>query len=147
VQLVHDGIKAKGDGEVAGYISRQLLDPQAARLLYESLDNYNSFALQFFCDLLPPERTRAKRDLTLSDGSTLRLWGLNTAFVSSSRDREGDIFVDPASLQITREDGVANVVVAHHHLSWIRQKRALEDHLTTLRRSRSSVTSTRIGST
>jgi len=30
-----------------------LLDADAARLLYESLDNYNAFAQQFFCDLLP----------------------------------------------------------------------------------------------
>jgi len=69
------------------------------------------------------------RDLLLNDGSTLRLWGLNTAFVSSSRDRPGDLFVDPASFQITRNDGVVNLVVAHHHFSWLRQARALEDHL------------------
>ncbi len=129
VQLVHDAIKRTRPGDESDYIARQLRDPDAARLLYEGLDNYNVFALQFFCDLLPPERTRAKRDLYLNDGSILRLWGLNTVFVSSSRDLENDIFVDPASLQITREDGVVNLVVAHHHLSWIRQRRALEDHL------------------
>lgn len=127
VQLIHSQIK--GAIDPAAEIAKQLSDPDASRLLYESLDNYNQFALQFFCDLLPPERTRAKRDLKLNDGSTLRLWGLNTAFVSSRHDRPGDLFVDPASLQITRENGVVNLVVAHHHLSWLRQARELEDHL------------------
>lgn len=119
VQLVHNAIKASNDP--ASEIAKQMRDPDARRLLYESLDNYNAFALQFFCDLLPPDRTRATRDLTLNDGSTLRLWGLNTAFVSSGRDKEGDLFVDPASSQITRHAGVTNVAVAHHHLSWLRQ--------------------------
>lgn len=127
VQLIHREIKAAADpGEV---IARQMRDPDARRLLYESLDSYNAFALQFFCDLLPPERTRAMRDLTLNDGSTLRLWGLNTAFVSSRYDVAGSLFVDPASRQITREDGVVNFVVAHHHLSWLGQAQQLEDHL------------------
>lgn len=127
VQLIHNAIKNAQDTN--DEIAKQLRDKDARRLLYESLDNYNAFALQFFCDLLPPDRTRTTRDVQLNDGSILRIWGLNTAFVSSSRDRPGDIFVDPASFQITREDGVVNLVVVHHHLSWLRQQRALEDHL------------------
>lgn len=127
VQLIHRSIKASPNPNEE--ISKQLRDPDARRLLYESLDNYNGFALQFFCDLLPPDRTRATRDLALNDGSILRLWGLNTALVSSEYDREKDLFVDEASFQIPRNDGVINLVVAHHHLTWLRQARALEDHL------------------
>jgi hypothetical protein len=129
VQMLHQAIKNSNEISVDALIQGYLIDPEIARLLYESLDNYNVFSQQFLCDLLPPDRTRAVRDLTLNDGSTLRLWGINTCFVSSSGDREGNLFIDPASLQITREDGVENVVIAHHHLSWIRQKQALEDHL------------------
>ena len=69
------------------------------------------------------------RDLVLNDGSILRLWGLNTAVVSSSSDTEGKLFVDSASFQITREPGVVNMVVAHHHLSWLQQGAQLADHL------------------
>jgi hypothetical protein len=76
-----------------------------------------------------PDRTRTFRDVPLNDGSTLRIWGLNTAFVSSTADNEGDLFVDPWSMQITREAGVTNFVLAHHHLSWLRQKQPFEDHL------------------
>jgi len=128
VQLVHRAIKQAGD-KTSQEIARHLSDTEAQRLLYQSLDNYNQFALQFFCDLMPPNRTRVRRDLALNDGSTLRLWGLNSAFVSSSYDRKGDLFIDPASLQITREKGVVNLVVTHHHLSWLRQEREFEDHL------------------
>lgn len=127
VQLVHKAIKEANNPTAE--IGKLMRDPEARRLLYESLDNYNSFALQFLCDLLPPERTRARRDLPLNDGSTLRLWALNTAFVSSGSDKPGDLFVDPASFQITRHAGVVNLVVAHHHMSWLRQQAQLADHL------------------
>ncbi|WP_174868527.1 metallophosphoesterase [Pectobacterium polaris] len=131
VQLVHRAIKGAGDN-TSQEIAKHLNDPEAQRLLYQSLGNYNQFALQFFCDLMPPNRTRARRDMKLNDGSILRLWGLNSAFVSSSADKLGDLFVDPASLQITREYGVVNLVVTHHHLSWLRQAREFEDHLNTV---------------
>lgn len=127
VQLIHDRIK-KAENPVEE-LTRQLSDKDAAKLLYDSLASYNSFALQFFCDLKPRDRTRAKRDLKLNDGSTLRLWGLNTAVVSSRHDEPGSIFVDAASHQIIREAGVTNIVVAHHHLSWVGQSQMLEDHL------------------
>lgn len=127
VQMIHQKIKTASNPNAE--IMRQLSDPDARRLLYESLDNYNQFAQQFFCSLLPPDRTRVVRDVALNDGSTLRLWGLNSAFVSSGYDRQGDLFVDPASFQITREDGVVNAVLTHHHLTWLRNARELEDHL------------------
>ena len=129
VQMVHRTIKETEPNRYIKEIAKQLNDPQASRLLYESLDNYNQFAFQFLCSLYPPNRTRAKRDLKLNDGSILRLWGLNSTFVSSSHDEMGDLFVDPASFQITREQGVVNLVVTHHHLSWLRQSQELEDHL------------------
>ncbi|ECG1479948.1 metallophosphoesterase [Salmonella enterica subsp. enterica serovar Gatineau] len=127
VQMIHRTIKSAPNPNAE--IMRQLSDPDARRLLYESLDNYNQFAQQFFCDLLPPNRTRVVRDLVLNDGSTLRLWGLNSSFVSSSYDSPGELFVDPASFQITREDGVVNAVITHHHLTWLGNARGLEDHL------------------
>jgi hypothetical protein len=62
------------------------------------------------------------------------MWGINTTFVSSSADRLGDLFIDPACLQITRHIGVENLVMGHHHPSWIRQRQALEDHLQSVAR-------------
>ncbi|KAE9625339.1 hypothetical protein GL272_10185 [Aeromonas veronii] len=82
VQMIHREIKAADNPSAE--IAKQLNDPDARRLLYESLYNYNQFALQ----LLPPDRTRATRDLTLNDGSTLRFGWLNSAFLSSSQDQE-----------------------------------------------------------
>lgn len=128
VQLIHRDIKAAPNHDLDARLRKYLMKPEAAGLLYKSLDAYNVFAQQFFCDMLPPERTRVERSFELNDGSKLKLWGINSAFVSSSVDDERELFVDPATFQITREPGTVNMVVTHHHPSWLRQRQRLEDH-------------------
>jgi predicted phosphodiesterase len=129
IQVLHRDIKAAGGVSLDGLLRGLLSDPETGPLLYEAIAPYNSFAGRFFCSLLPPERTMARRDLVLNDGSILRLSGINSAFVSSEADEEGSLFFDPASLQITRERGVEHVVVCHHPYTWLRQGNTLRDHL------------------
>ncbi len=129
IQALHMAIKAASDIALDATLRGLLSDAETGPFLYESLANYNLFAEQFFCDLLPPKRTMAQRDLRLNDGSTLRLTGLNSAFVSSESDQRGDLFIDPASHQLVRERGVERVVLCHHPPSWLRQGAALRDHL------------------
>ncbi|PDT81352.1 metallophosphoesterase [Sinorhizobium sp. BJ1] len=129
VQTIHRDIKATDQLFLEGALRSALTDVDSGTLLYEALGPYNDFAGQFFCDLKPPERTIAKRDLLLNDGSILRMSGFNSAFLSSALDRPGDLFVDPACFQLTREDNVQHLVMCHHPFSWLRQGNALEDYL------------------
>jgi hypothetical protein len=129
IQTIHRDIKAASPVTLEGMLRGLLTDPETARLLYEALGPYNQFASQFFCDLLPPERTIARRDLPLEDGSILRLSGFNSAFVSSAADKAGDLFVDPACFQLPKERGVEHLVACHHPYSWLRQGDALKDFL------------------
>ncbi len=129
IQALHKDIKNASEVALEGTIRGLLRDEEAGRLLYEGLDPYNFFAQQFFCDLLPPERTTTTRDLALNDGSILRLVGFNSAFVSSAADKKDDLFIDPACFQLRRERGVEYLVACHHPYSWLRQGDNLRDHL------------------
>jgi hypothetical protein len=129
VQSLHRDIKSAPGIVLDGTLRGLLTDPEIARILYESIDPYNLFAGQFFCDLRPSERTIARRDLTLNDGSTLRLSGLNSTFVSSTADKREDLFVDPACFQLTKERGVEHLVICHHPYNWLRQGNLLRDHV------------------
>jgi hypothetical protein len=130
IQSLHRDIKsATSSVALEGVLRGLLTDTDSRRLLYESLDNYNLFSSQFFCALLPPNHSVATRDLTLNDGSTLRLSGLNSTFVSSEADKPGDLFIDPACLQLSRARGVEHLVMCHHPYSWLRQGDELRDHL------------------
>ena len=129
IQTIHRAIKSTDDITLDGLLRGLLSEEESSRLLYEALGPYNSFAGQFFCDLLPPERTIAQRDLFLNDGSILRLSGFNSAFVSSAADKKGDLFIDPACMQLVRDRGVEHLVICHHPYAWLRQGDALRDFL------------------
>jgi len=129
IQALHRDIKSQGSIALDGTLRGLLNDDETGDYLYKSLGNYNDFAGQFFCDLLPPDRMQATRELELNDGSVLRLVGLNSTFVSSSADAPGDLFVDPAAFQIMREPGVEKVILCHHPYDWLRQGDILRDHL------------------
>ena len=129
VQALHRDIKNTSEGALEGLLRGLLSDQKSSRLLYEALGPFNGFAGQFFCDLLPPERTIAHRDLFLNDGSILRLSGFNSAFVSSAADKKGDLFIDPACMQLVRDRGVEHLAMCHHPYVWLRQGEALRDFL------------------
>jgi 3',5'-cyclic AMP phosphodiesterase CpdA len=129
IQTIHRDIKNASGVALDGLLRGLLTDQETSRLLYEALGPYNNFAGRFFCDLLPPERTVAQRELLLNDGSTLRLSGFNSAFVSSTADKEKDLFIDPACFQLVRERGVEHLVMCHHPYAWLRQGDALKDFL------------------
>lgn len=129
VQALHEQIKSTNPILVDNVLRGILSDSDASRVLYAPLDEFNLFAGQFFCDVSAPMRTIATRDLLLNDGSTLRLTGFNSALVSSHADKVGDVFVDPACFQISRERGIEHVVLCHHPFSWLRQGENLKSHL------------------
>lgn len=129
IQTIHHDIKNASTVALDGVLRGLLTDTETSRLLYEALGPYNDFAGQFFCDLLPPERTIARRELPLNDGSILRLSGFNSAFVSSTADKKPDLFIDPACFQLLRERGVEHLVMCHHPYDWLRQGDALRDFL------------------
>ncbi|MCR1795581.1 metallophosphoesterase [Leptospira sp. id769339] len=127
IQALHNSIKSESRN-LNKKITQILTDDSASQLMYNSLENYNNFSNKFFCDLLPPKRTIAVRDLTLNDGSKLRIHGLNSTFVSSGADKIGDLFIDPSALRITRNPGIENLIICHHPYNWIRNGDELRDH-------------------
>ncbi|WP_081275714.1 metallophosphoesterase [Serratia plymuthica] len=129
VQMLHNAIKQSPQFTRDGQMRALLMDPETSHPLYSSLDEFNSFAVQFFCDVKAPHRTIATRDLRLNDGSILRLNGLNSALVSSHADKKGDLYVDPACFQIARERGVEHVVLCHHPFTWLGHGEELKSHL------------------
>ena len=129
IQALHNEVKGANSVALDAVINGLLMDKDAAQQLYSPLRNYNDFASQFFCALLPPDRTSARRDLELNDGSVLRLTGLNSAFLSSASDKEGDLFVDASYCQLHREPGVIHLTMCHHPFNWLRQGAALRDVL------------------
>ncbi len=96
---------AAADAEVRKW----LRDRWSSSVIFGPIENYNRFAAKFICALRPyladdekagtaekdlPARPFACRDLTLNDGSKLRLWGFNSVMVCGADDAEGTMLID-----------------------------------------------------
>jgi len=132
VQALHHEIKSAGSLVVDSTIRGLLTDKISGPLLYRSIEHYNGFAAPFFCSLLPPHRTLCERELEFEHGSKLKLLGVNSTFVSGEGDKERDLFVDLAALQITKQPGRINIVLCHHPYHWLRNGDVFEDHLSSV---------------
>jgi 3',5'-cyclic AMP phosphodiesterase CpdA len=132
-QTLRDQSANKVDTELGSWMRDRL----SSNLIFGPIESYNRFAAKFLCALRPyidndatqnvSAQPFACRDLTLNDGSTLRLWGFNTVLVSDINDAENQMLVDPAAAQIEHKDGVCHLVMAHHPFNWLKNKKAFED--------------------
>ncbi|MBB4302822.1 putative phosphodiesterase [Rhodobium orientis] len=129
IQAAHKDIQNTEPQLLGGKLRGYLEDEDTGKQLYGPLENYNNFAGQYLCSLMPPDRTKTERRYKLNDGSTLCVTGLNSAFVSSHADEERSLFVDPASFTLTNEYGVAHLVFCHHPYNWLANGQELADHL------------------
>lgn len=129
VEVLHNALKDTGGLAFEPTLTGWLTDDSTARVLYQPLANFNAFAAQYLCSLVPPDNTTAKLDLTLNDGSKLLLRALNSAVISSRSDQKGSLYVDAAAKQLERVPGAEYLIMCHHPSSWIRGGDDLQAHL------------------
>ena len=118
---MHDKVRSERDIEKRqGLLFSRLKDERSRELLMASLENYNEFAVEFGCEFYPDkERYSWAQDLTLNDGSVLRIRGLNSTVLCGKRDAKHSLFLGRNSWSLRKEDGVEYLVFAHHPPSWL----------------------------
>lgn len=136
-------LRRRAARDVEGELRRYLRDRMSAQVLFDPIENYNHFAAKFLCALGPYSQTGASaasdaesasrpfatRDLSLNDGSVLRLWGFNSVLVSDAQDAEGQMLLDPAAAQIPTELGVTHLVMCHHPFNWLKNRAGFQDRI------------------
>ena len=135
-------LRRQSAAQIEDQLRQYLRDKLSAQILFDPIESYNRFAAKFLCALGPysataPEegpvpassRPYATRDLTLNDGSILRLWGFNSVLVSDATDAEGKMLLDPAAAQIPVEAGVTHLVMCHHPFNWLKNRSGFQDRI------------------
>ncbi len=64
-------------------------DPYIEGLLYQSIGNYNKFADSLLCSYTV-KKQNWERKIKLDDKYTLKLWGMNSVFISNHKDHQDD---------------------------------------------------------
>ena len=135
--MAREALRNQPSAQVNGCLRQWMRSKIASDVIFGPIQEYNRFAARFLCLLKPylentdaenlPGRPYAQRDLSLNDGSTLRLLGFNTVLVSDKTDAKERMLIDPAAAQIEEEDGVCHMVMAHHPFEWLKNGRDFQD--------------------
>lgn len=129
ISAVHDRLRQATDRNVQ--LRRDLEVESTGRLLFSPLKAYSEeFAARFDC-LSGPKQPWWTDDLTLNDGSTLRLRGLNSVVISGlDDDEEGNkLLLGEIQTEYGRADGVEYLTLCHHPIDWLLDKDAVEEAL------------------
>lgn len=125
LQSAHKQLRPPNARDIDDAISGCLRDTLGAELLFSPLSAYNSFANNFRCPS-KPSPLHWEFDLTLNDGSTLRLWGINSALVSDSNDENEKVVIGSRQATPPTRDGVTYLVMCHHPVDWLRDGEIVE---------------------
>ncbi len=120
LQDVHAGLRNRSRDELDPKIRSYMNDATAGELIYKPLQQYNSFADRYDCSI-SASQPYWEHDLTLNDGSTLRLRGLNSTLVSGPTDNEktARLILGAAQTTLLRHEGVEYLTLCHHPPSWL----------------------------
>jgi hypothetical protein len=121
LQAVRKGLRPPDPRNVEGEIARLLGDRGSMEIVHKPFTNYNLlFAAGYGCQV-GGDRLHWQHDLVLNDRSTLRLWGMNSALVSSDTDDENQnrMVIGTSQSRPPREDGVTYLAMCHHPLDWV----------------------------
>jgi predicted phosphodiesterase len=136
IQVLHHNIRQAAPGGLDDALHRYLVkDKEAGPLLFRPTENYNVIAARFGCDISPAKPYWTK-DLTLNDGSTLRLCGLNSTLVSDDLDDDKKLVLGSVQCErsLLREDGVEYLALCHHPPDWLLDQDTVEKSFTALAR-------------
>jgi predicted phosphodiesterase len=132
LQLVHQDLENAPAATKDETLKKSLTDSHARTMLFDPFQGYNDFAHAFGCST-EAEAMSWSQDRVLNDGSTLRILGLNSALLSSSKDDIDDRRQLVGSYQIATVDDPAVVYMSlcHHPPDCFIDKDRVEPRLNT----------------
>jgi hypothetical protein len=127
-ELVRDRLRKCQEPSIERMLHKYLKEPG---VFYDPIAAYNKFAGGFGCDV-SRERPTWSQSFVLSDGSTIRVHGLNSALISDAKDNKatGKIMVlGEYQCQLDDCPGAVDIAMCHHPPDWLRDADAVEEIL------------------
>ena len=111
-------------------LRERLTDASAQALFYSPLSEFNEFAGRYGCSFFADASSYSwEDDLQMSDGSILRLRGLNSVLLSGLEDQKESLFLGENAYSMPNKPGVEYLTICHHPPSWFLDGRPFQDTL------------------
>lgn len=127
-KMIHETMRGLDGAAIDAKLREYFTHTGSANALLAPLAQYNVFAQPYECDV-SDKRPFWQRDLRLSCGTTIRMRGLCSAYVSNAEDDRNRMVLGTAYAGVRREDGVLYLTLCHHPPDWFRDQDPVEDLL------------------
>lgn len=111
------------------WLDKHLDNEDDCKVLYERFDTYKGFALDYRCELDLNGGISMSATLDLAPGRAIRFVRLNSALICSSKKEEGKLILGKRQRLLPIEEGVENIVLSHHPLSWFQDSEKVRGYL------------------
>lgn len=111
------------------WLDKHLDSEDDCKVLYKRFDTYKGFALDYRCELDLNGGISMSATLDLAPGRSIRFVRLNSALICSSKKEEGKLILGKRQRLLPIEEGVENVVLSHHPLSWFQDSEKARGYL------------------
>lgn len=130
LQTMHRDVRVGGADNIDRLLEGWARDPIAGPAILSPLSNYVRFADQFGCGI-GRDGFFWQQDLSLNDGSVLRVRGVTSTIISDESDSDGDDKLALGEVQMVapREPGVEFLIMCHHPPSWLHDYDKFENFL------------------
>ncbi len=127
-KLLHKSIRELDGSAIDSKLREFFSDTQSASALLAPLAEYNVFAQRYGCGISAKD-PYWQRSLELSCGTTIRMRGLCSAYVSNAEDDKGKMVLGTAYVSVQRDNGVLHLTLCHHPPEWLRHQDPFDDYL------------------
>jgi hypothetical protein len=127
-KMLHQCIRGLDGPAIDSKLSEFFSDTQSASALFAPLAEYNVFAQRYGCEVSAKD-PYWQRNLMLSCGTTIRMRGLCSAYVSNAEDDKGKMVLGTAYVGVERDKGILHLSLCHHPSEWLRDQDPVDDYL------------------
>jgi predicted phosphodiesterase len=124
------GVLRSGSPQTAqAHLADMTKDGDSTDLFFPKLHAYRKFASAYGCDIESAKKPCWTKDIDLSRGVRLRLYGLTSVNVSNDEDAPGKMLLGSEQYIFEEEENVIAVVMLHHPFNWYMDKDEAERYL------------------
>ncbi|MFH4943124.1 metallophosphoesterase [Enterobacter hormaechei] len=126
-QQILDHIREGGAPEYEAILN----NPTDRAALFARFEDYDRFSFGYNCPLNSEGTYASDMEISLAPGRTIRFIRLNSSLLchGKERDEHPELMIGARQFTIPREDGVENIILVHHPLSWYKDQKQVRDYI------------------
>ncbi|HGR4956595.1 metallophosphoesterase [Klebsiella aerogenes] len=126
-QKILEHIRAGGPEEYEKILS----NPMDRAALFARFEDYGNFSFGYNCPLNDEGAFASEMEVKLAPGRSIRFIRLNSSLLCHGKEHDEDpeLMIGARQFTIPRDDGIENIILVHHPLSWYKDQEQVRNYI------------------